>query len=184
MRSMASHTLHAARHYGCDARTGPAGARTNVFIGREVDFGRAEEVNCCASARSPKSCLGTETWGEEVDSMDLCFYFCCGKPGPTIIVRSRRRAHDVDLISLNAGSILVGPRRARTAASAVPRDRVFWRESSNGGRRRGPGLLISCAKLDTIVAMAGQDRSEHEKVMSLVLPSFSVTPRRSKLLLS
>ena len=32
-----------------------------------------------------------------------------------------------------------------------------------------------------MVAMAGQDRSEHENVMSPVLPSLSVTPRRSKL---
>ena len=31
-----------------------------------------------------------------------------------------------------------------------------------------------------MVAMAGQDRSEHENVMSPVLPSLSVTLRRSK----
>ena len=32
-----------------------------------------------------------------------------------------------------------------------------------------------------IVAVAGQGRSEHETMMSPVLPSLSVTPRRSKL---
>ena len=34
-----------------------------------------------------------------------------------------------------------------------------------------------------MVAVAGQDRSEHENVMSTLPPSLSVTPRRSKLLL-
>ena len=35
--------------------------------------------------------------------------------------------------------------------------------------------------LVTVVAMAGQDRSEQENVMSPVVLSLSVTPRRSKL---